>query len=493
MTRRGQAVVALVLAVCGCSQAVHAATTAPTNARLTTADVRRRSLVMTTRWRRTAAGLSVVALLTGCASTTGVRAGTAPETSAAPSAATPVVPAGEVHSAAEGLAKATAMLTLVHLPAGATKLAASPTPDLAQVQSTASDNFLDVPAFYSVPVTAKAFASYAKTLKVAGFGPGPGSFGGTVTMDGFSSDTVGWHALVLVSYQDVGGHVDVRVDGQVIWLPVKTAAELIPVTVKAATLAYTGPMSSFGTGDTSPKPKDKTVLVTGTKLHQLIVALNGEATVAPGESSCPENNGEIAVITLHFGGQKVVDSVSLSGCQGVDVTADGASQPGLTSSEALTKAIYAAIAVRLTPIPIVKPQGPPVRTLAKPFTLQHNKVQAQRVGDRALDFGSRFPDDTRYSNPVKSPTRPPYFGKGTLVDRATFWTIPGKLSDLVSWFRANPGPGNVAAEPYREKNGIRRLDLEPKDRSKPTTANVWISMMQKGKQVVFRVDAQTAY
>ena len=66
------------------------------------------------------------------------------------------------------------------------------------------------------------------------------------------------------------------------------------------------------------------------------------------------------------------------------------------------------------------------------------------------------------------------------------------MADLVAWFRANPGPGNIAAEPYQQKHGVRRLDIEPKDRSKATHANVWISMVQKGKQVVFRIDAQTA-
>ena len=165
----------------------------------------------------------------------------------------------------------------------------------------------------------------------------------------------------------------------------------------------------------------------------------------------------------------------------------------LDLSQAVTDAVYAAVAIRFTPIPAVRPQGPPVRTLAKPFTLQHNKVEAQRVGDRALDFGGELPQDTRGSGPVKSPTKPPYFGKGTLVDRALFYTITGKMADLIAWFRANPGRGNIAAEPYQEKFGIRRLDIEPKDRTKPTTANVWISMVQKGNQVVFRVDAQTAY
>ncbi|BEP13618.1 hypothetical protein acdb102_19290 [Acidothermaceae bacterium B102] len=430
------------------------------------------------------ATLTAVVLLSG--TTSAVRADVPPP-------ATAVTP-GEVHSAADGVAKATAMLTLVALPPGATNLVVSPTPDLAGAQSTASDNFIDVPAFYSVPVTKAAFATYLTTLTIAGFSHGLGSFGGNTTMDGFVSDTVGWDALILIYYQDVGGHVDVRVDGQVIWLPNKTAAEMIPLTLPRASLAYTGPTSSFGrTGDTTPKPKHAHVVLTAGKLRKLITALNALSTVAPGESSCPAGFGEMATITMSFGGHKIVARVFLDGCQGVALTSDGQDQPGLTSSQALTNAIYAAVGIRRTPIPPVKPQGPPVRTLAKPFALQHNKVQAQRVGDRALDYGGLLPDDVRYSNSLKNPTKPPYFGKGTLVDRASFWTIEGKVGDLVNWVRAHPGTGNVAAEPYTTKHGIRRLDIEPKDRSKPTTANVWISMVQKGPLVVFRIDAQTAY
>src|SRR4051812_47700209 len=152
----------------------------------------RSPMAATTRWYATVAAPCGLALIAAFATSSGVRAEAATAASIWPSAAAPVVPAGEVHSPAEGLAKATAMVSLVALPAGSTTLPVSPTPDLATAQSTGSDNFIDVPAFYSVPVTDVAFATYLKTLTVAGFSPGLGTFGGKTTMKGFVSTTVGF-------------------------------------------------------------------------------------------------------------------------------------------------------------------------------------------------------------------------------------------------------------------------------------------------------------
>ena len=87
----------------------------------------------------------------------------------------------------------------------------------------------------------------------------------------------------------------------------------------------------------------------------------------------------------------------------------------------------------------------------------------------------------------------PYVGKGTLVDRTDFSTTPGKRDDLVNWFRAHPWPGTVAAEPYAARDGVVRLVMEPKSPSRPANATIWVSMVQVGAIVRYRIDAQAAF
>ncbi len=258
---------------------------------------------------------AVVALVAGCATTTGVRVGAAPLASAAPSASAPDVPPGEVYSPEAAHAKQVAMLALVHIPAGSTQLTASPTPDLTGVQTTASDNFLDLPTWWSVPLSRDAYITYLTQNPPAGFSYGGGGSSTIVNSNNYTQTSLDSpDAQIIVSYQSVAAdRVDIRVDAQVIWLPVKTVAEMIPTTLARATLAYTGPSSTFGTGDTTPKPKHKTVVLTGAKLRRLIAALNPLPTEAPGERSCPADFREQAVITMRFDGQKVVDQLDIGG------------------------------------------------------------------------------------------------------------------------------------------------------------------------------------
>ena len=273
--------------------------------------------------------------------------------------------------------------------------------------------------------------------------------------------------MIVVYYESMGAaQVDIRVDAQVIWLPPKTDAERIPATLARATLSYSGPSGSFyGTGDTTPKPKHAKVIVTGPRLRKLIAILNGAATLSDGIGGCTADFGEQATITMSFGGHKVVYSDEFACTASM-------SPPMASNSQA-------------------RPHGPRrMSSMQLSASGARRSLSSSRKDHRSARWRSRFPCSTTrlrrsgwatrpsasaarspgrpLSNPVKSPTKPPYFGKGTLVDRAFFWTIPGKMSDLVSWFRANPGPGNIAAEPYQEKNGVRRLDIEPKDRSKAT-------------------------
>ena len=273
-----------------------------------------------------------------------------------------------------------------------------------------------------MPLSATGFAAWLTANPPQGFSGGGGGFGNQVTSVEYGQVSLqDEDAILVVYYQPVAaGQVDVRVDAQV------------PTTLSRTILTYTGSTGRSGlTGDTTPKPQHATVVITGPRPHKLIAVLNGMSTESNGIGGCGEDLGETATFGMSFDGHKIVYSLRFA-CFGVYVTSDGVQQPELGGGGDRERVIYGAIGLRLTPIPIVKPQGPSVRTLARPFVLQHNKLQAQRVGDRALDFGGAIPDDACLGNSTKSPTRPPYLGKGTLVDRASYWTIAGKVGDLVS-------------------------------------------------------------
>jgi hypothetical protein len=257
---------------------------------------------MTTISRQAAAVLTVIGLLAGCATTSGVRVGAAPAASTQPSAT--ALP-GDVFSPEAAHAKQVAMLALVHVPTGSTQLTVSPTTNLNNAQSVGVDNFLDLPTWYTVPLSSTDFAAYLKANPPDGFLGGGGGTGNGVTMVEYAQGpNQSQYATILVYYQAVGpDQVDIRVDADVIWLPPKTPAEKIPATLARATVAYTGPTGSFGgTGDTTPKPKHATVAVTGPRLHKLIAILNALPTESNGIGGCTADFGERATIRMSFGG-----------------------------------------------------------------------------------------------------------------------------------------------------------------------------------------------
>ena len=128
---------------------------------------------MTTRGYGAVAGLCVVALVAGCATTSGVRVAAAPAASAQPTTPATALP-GEVFSPEAAHAKQVAMLALVHVPPGSTELPVSPTTDLTHAQSIGADNFLDLPTWYSVPMSQTQFAAYLKANPPQGFAGGGG-------------------------------------------------------------------------------------------------------------------------------------------------------------------------------------------------------------------------------------------------------------------------------------------------------------------------------
>lgn len=404
-----------------------------------------------------------------------------------------------VHSADEAAAQADADLALVQLPAGALAVAGPPSSYLDQpAQITDVTSIVDHNLWWTVPGRLADFLSFVDAHPAAGFTHYLTATGGSdpVVTYGFGRTGVSSQETLLVSALQVGDHVDVRADAQVVWTPAKTGAELVPTKLATATFDYRGPMpGSYKDDRTSPKPAHAHRVLTGTALRRVVADLNALRTLPEGGvSSCPSDDGELGKVRAVYGGQHVTFEIAFAGCGFVTVTANGQPQPTLDGGPGrLVTDLYKTIGVRLTPIPITRPQGPPAHTAPPQLTLQHNKVQAQRVADAALYRLAGVPGGARGSNPLAHPSRPPYSGRGTAVDRASFYAVKGTVAELRNWFQAHAPRGYIAAQPGKTVHGVTRLVLEP--RTHPSTVNslVWVSMLQKGGTVVFRVDGQAAW
>jgi hypothetical protein len=410
---------------------------------------------------------------------------------------TGVADAAAVHSPAAAAAQADADLALVVLPAGALPHAGSPNSRLDNpAQSVAVGSLVDHNLWWTAPGTMAGFLAFLQAHPPQGFTHDMTGSGGTdqVTTWGYNRNGSQDETLLVSVIRD-GDHVDVRADAQVIWTPDKTSAEIIPPTLTSATFDYKGPMAhSFGSDTTTPKPAHAHRVLTGTVLRRVAAAVNALQTEPAGaEYSCPADNGEAGKIRAFYGGQHVTFDLSFTGCAFlVEVMADGAVQPELGgNTQQLIADLYATIGVRFTPIPITPPQGPVAHTPPPRLSLQHDKVQAQRVADRAHGLGA-LPNGAQSIRAVAHPSRPPYTGSGTAVDRGGFWTVKGTVAQLTNYFQAHVEKGFALSEPGKVVHGVTRLVIAPRSHPKTVSTLQWVSMLQKGDTVVFRVDGQAA-
>jgi hypothetical protein len=403
-----------------------------------------------------------------------------------------------LHSADAAATQADADLALVQLPAGAQNVAGPPSSYLDQpAQTSGVSSIVDHNLWWTIPGSLAGFLSFLRAHPPEGFSlylTASGGSGPVVTY-GFGRGGLGSDETLLVSALQDGDHVDVRADAQVVWTTAKTAAEIITPSVTSATFDYKGPMAgSYLDDSTTPKPAHAHQVLTGKALRKVVADLDALQTMpAGGVYSCPSDDGELGKVRAVYGGQHVTFEVAFEGCAFVDVSADGHDQPTLNGSEKLITDLYATIGVRLTPIPVTPPQGPPTHTAQPHLSLQHNKVQAQRVADAALSHSPGVPVGAQYSNPLAHPTRPPYTGSGTAVDRAYFYTVKGTVAQLRNWYQAHPPGGYIAAQPGKTVHGVTRLVMESKAHPATVPSLLWISMLQKGDTVIFRVDGQTAW
>ena len=107
----------------------------------------------------------------------------------------------------------------------------------------------------------------------------------------------------------------------------RPASEKVPVTAQAVTISMDLGLNQGG--KTPPKPVTITDPATVRELKALI---NGLAVFPPGPDSCPKDFGDDLVLTFRAGPRTpalAVATVDFEGCDGVDLTIDGRSQPAL--------------------------------------------------------------------------------------------------------------------------------------------------------------------
>ncbi len=402
-------------------------------------------------------------------------------------------------SAAAASAAAEADLALIQLPPGTAVAAASPVPFLdAPPEQPAADTLVQRTFWATTHGTVNDVLAYVDAHRPAGFvlsGFDRTTVDGQTSLShsfgrGYLSDQTVW-----VTALQAGSTVDLRVDAQLIWYPTRTAAEAVPAAVTSATLDYLGPLpGSIAPLSLTPRPLHAHRVLTGTALRRIAADLNALKTTAPGEHGCGGEDGELGRLRMTISGQHVVFSVDFGGCTGVSVTADGKVQPNLGyANPHLDDDLYAAIGVRFGPLPVTAPQGPPVATPAPSVTLAHSAEQARRSADALLNKQGAVPGWAQPYSMVGTPGRPPYAGLGVAVDRTHWYSVQWTGTDLLGWFQAHAPEGYVVAEPGKPVDGVRRLVLEPKDRTTHPSALLWVSIVPGDAWVTFRLDAQSAW
>ena len=211
-----------------------------------------------------------------------------PLTLASPAAPTPDT---ERARAAEAADVANSLLAQVTLPAGATYVTSAPAPELtAAPQFSMTKRMAVAHEFFTVPGSIDSVLTFVQTHLPAGFTSDGGGYGG----DPYSADVllVGRSTSafaepwLMVSATQAGGLIGVRVSSQVVWLPVRTPAEIIPTTVQGATLVGT----NYGQA-----VNNKTVTLDATQARALAAIINALPTASDAEHHCPPITSETTV------------------------------------------------------------------------------------------------------------------------------------------------------------------------------------------------------
>jgi hypothetical protein len=192
---------------------------------------------------------------------------------------------------AEAALVANSLLRLVNLPAGATPVTSPPAAGLTAAPESEETNRMAVAhTFYTAPGTIDSVLTYVQTHLPAGFTSNGSGYGGppyTAEVDLYGEPTPAFQQpWLMVSVGLSGSLVGVRVDSQVVWLPVRTPAEFIPATVQGATVVATGD---------SQDATNKTLNLNAKDARALAATINALPTATDAAHGCPGISSRITV------------------------------------------------------------------------------------------------------------------------------------------------------------------------------------------------------
>jgi hypothetical protein len=291
-----------------------------------------------------AMALSLLAVLsTACGSAPSGVAGSPGTSSSGVRTATPKVPDGRRVPASSppsgegprGLAAAEAaqLVRLVRLPAGARELDKPPLAALAKAPiGRLSEDFIDQVRWWTVPAPAAVTLAYLGTHQPRGLsrsGSGiarwPGSLLSIRTYADRPAPAYRFPVLQITVTDDGPGGSAVRADGQVSWIPGRTAAEHIPLGVTDVHLLA----SRWTTGQVIAR--GYAGRATAARLARIIDGLQ-RANDGPG--SCAASDFQMQASFAAGGHTWVVTDVPA--CGAVLITTDGRVQPGLEETPGST-------------------------------------------------------------------------------------------------------------------------------------------------------------
>jgi hypothetical protein len=211
----------------------------------------------------------------------------------------------------------------VQLPAGAIAQPKASSSVLAEpMNSPGSQNLVDAVRFFTVPGTIDSVLAFVSAHPPTGmFGNGTESSGADgvtieqgVTFSALATHDYGKPAVDVVATK-LGTGVAVRVDADLVWRPLRTAAEQVPVDAPASLCGFTTTICADGF-----------VAVDQATARELATFFNSLDTRPPGDEYCTDVTSftEITFATAH--GSLIFEP---SSCAGVVVSVGGVRQPTL--------------------------------------------------------------------------------------------------------------------------------------------------------------------
>ena len=250
-------------------------------------------------------------------------------------ATSPTTAASTTDAARQALAAGVAdeFLDKVQLPSGAQTDSAAPVAAVSQrdPSSVPADLVADSVRWFTVPGTVESVIGYVRAHppmpppQIPGNWSANGPDGLPFTGVSFFGDTSADYAesRVTVAAAADSDLVAVKVEAQVIWVPVRTPAEAVPLTVSRAVAVRVGEGAAA-------------VKVDNADARQLALLLNALVTKSPIPTGCPRTTHTDTVTFAMPSGPMVFE---FSCDFGVYVSVNGVNQPDLVSSISLAEKV----------------------------------------------------------------------------------------------------------------------------------------------------------